>query len=815
MRFLTTLALLASLLLFAVQDIKLNVTQNVPLVDGDFSDACWQDAPWQEGFTTLKTGVPAKEATRFKILQGKSGLYLAIDCLDSKVESEVRPHDGMVWSDDCVEIFVVTESEINVDTNVREYYQFIVNAAGSMYESHIKATIGNGQWNGPWRSAVAKNEHGWQAEVFIPFAAFPNPEGNTWHLNVGRENKDVGISTWAKMITYSSLDKYNKISGLAIDTQRYNLTLDEVKFNVRPSDAMPFLVTKVKGAAKRKLYLASKIVKDGNLISFDANQIALDGQGNAEYKFATGIKDSGKYTVAISMIDKEGIVFHEERELALNLAPCTLEFDRPYRPNVILSKQANKTVPFTLSLTLPPETLAKTTAKIEVKGQDGKLAASQERKKLKATEKFVVDASKFPFGKYTIDVTLLADGKSVGNVKTDLVMAKPVATEVWMDEDKKMVVNGKPFFPVGFMGSSNVEVYQGTKCNIAHFYELQNGPVDKLKHAFEQAEKQGVKLIVYPFPKMGRGAMQKAGRLTDEQWKKIHDFVMEYKEHPALLAWFTFDEPRNPPFIAELKRIYEKLQEWDPAHPVIGNNNTAAGCVSLAEGLCDVIALDLYPNPRKTSDNRPVLGIYNGMQLMVQRLPKHGLWNIPQAFVHGESDYSKSIHRIPTLTEFRCYNYIAIVGGATAIMGYKIGTPAYLEGKTKKNAGIFASKGMMLSHFEGVIPELVALSPVILAETVNAATCDNSSIRLLTKRCNGKSFIFVVNHTGKPLGQVSIAMPGANGKWQVLSEGRSINAQNNTITDDFQPYAVHIYTNDLSFNTGIDLNQLQKKIDQK
>ena len=51
---------------------------------------------------------------------------------------------------------------------------------------------------------------------------------------------------------------------------------------------------------------------------------------------------------------------------------------------------------------------------------------------------------------------------------------------------------------------------------------------------------------------------------------------MEYKEHPALLAWFTFDEPRNPPFIAELKRTYEKLQEWDPAHPVIGNNNTAA-----------------------------------------------------------------------------------------------------------------------------------------------------------------------------------------------------------------------------------------------
>ena len=50
-----------------------------------------------------------------------------------------------------------------------------------------------------------------------------------------------------------------------MDAQRYNLRLDEVKFNVRPSDAMPFLVTKVKGAAKRKLYLASKIVKDGNL----------------------------------------------------------------------------------------------------------------------------------------------------------------------------------------------------------------------------------------------------------------------------------------------------------------------------------------------------------------------------------------------------------------------------------------------------------------------------------------------------------------------------------------------------------------------
>ncbi|MBO4513657.1 MAG: hypothetical protein J5746_12910, partial [Victivallales bacterium] len=348
MRILAILSVFASALLFAAQDVKLEVTQDVPLVDGEFSDACWQDVPWREDFTTLKTGVPAKEKTRFKILQGKSGLYLAVECQDSKVQTEQRPHDGDVWCDDCIEIFVVPESEINVDHNVREYYQFVVNASGSMFENHIKATIGNAKWNGPWRAVSALNQNGWQSEIFIPFAAFPNPEGNVWHLNVGRENPDVEISTWGRMPVYSSLEKYNRICGLAIDEKRYTLSLDEVKFNVRPSDAMPFLASKVKGAPSRKLYLVSKIVKEGKLISYDANQIVLDGQGNGEYKFATGIKDSGKYTIAISMVDKEGIVFHEERELFLNLAPCTLEFDRPYRPNVILSKQADKTVPFTL-----------------------------------------------------------------------------------------------------------------------------------------------------------------------------------------------------------------------------------------------------------------------------------------------------------------------------------------------------------------------------------------------------------------------------------------------------------------------------------
>ena len=78
-RTIITIALFFSLLpgIFA-KDITLCRFDKTPVIDGDFSDECWRNCDWQNGFTSIETGEREKEKTRFKIMADKKGIYFAI-----------------------------------------------------------------------------------------------------------------------------------------------------------------------------------------------------------------------------------------------------------------------------------------------------------------------------------------------------------------------------------------------------------------------------------------------------------------------------------------------------------------------------------------------------------------------------------------------------------------------------------------------------------------------------------------------------------------------------------------------------------------
>jgi len=297
--------------------------------------------------------------------------------------------------------------------------------------------------------------------------------------------------------------------------------------------------------------------------------------------------------------------------------------------------------------------------------------------------------------------------------------------------------------------------------------------------------------------------------ISEKQWMQIHDYVTKISKHPAFLAWYAYDEPRNPDWIAQLKILYRKLHEWDPAHPVIGCDNTPGGCIALAEETTDIIALDLYPNPRRDTDasEKPVINIFHGTKMMFQSIKEKSIWNIPQAFSHEE--WNRKGYRSPTFPEIRCFTYSAIVAGVTGILPYKIGS----NGKNKR--GIFISPDMRIGYLEGICPEISTLSEVLLADETQEISVDNPNIKIMVKKYNGRTFLFAVNPSMKKQGKVSFRTKSSSSQWSVLSEDRKVSLSNGTFTDAFDLDAVHIYTDDTAFHTGIDIVQLQKKIDQE
>jgi len=112
-------------------------------VDGR-ADPEWRKAPTYSNFLLLGTRKPAPQRTEAKIgFDGRRLLFL-VRCLDTRIFSRRRRHDGRVWEDDSIEIFLAPSPSW--------YAHFIVNASGSTYE----AMGMDSRWNCSWTASTSR-----------------------------------------------------------------------------------------------------------------------------------------------------------------------------------------------------------------------------------------------------------------------------------------------------------------------------------------------------------------------------------------------------------------------------------------------------------------------------------------------------------------------------------------------------------------------------------------------------------------------------------------------------------------------------------
>ena len=172
-----------------------------PAIDGVLNDPCWQEAHGVTGFSLLGNGGPAREQTSAYVLYDDSCLYVAFVCLESRMDSLVarcESRDGLVWCDDCVEVFIDT------DHDHMRYYHVIANAAGIRYDE-----IGRLQpwtWSCDWEVQITKALDRWTVETAIPFwcmsTAVPQP-GEIWGFNLNREEYRLGeLSGWSPTLNH-------------------------------------------------------------------------------------------------------------------------------------------------------------------------------------------------------------------------------------------------------------------------------------------------------------------------------------------------------------------------------------------------------------------------------------------------------------------------------------------------------------------------------------------------------------------------------------------------------------------------------------
>lgn len=173
-----------------------------PVIDGDVSDAVWQQAARGEQFSDSFTGNSEIDQTTVWLAYDDHAIYVAFHCLDQKPDAivgrEVR-RDASFRGEDSVTFSI--DPFRTRQGNGTSY--FSTNPLGTPQSYIAGGRAGKAEWKGDWECAARRLPDGWSAEMRIPWRAlnFPSRGGPlTMGINFFRQQERLKLySHWSNL----------------------------------------------------------------------------------------------------------------------------------------------------------------------------------------------------------------------------------------------------------------------------------------------------------------------------------------------------------------------------------------------------------------------------------------------------------------------------------------------------------------------------------------------------------------------------------------------------------------------------------------
>lgn len=261
-------------------------------------------------------------------------------------------------------------------------------------------------------------------------------------------------------------------------------------------------------------------------------------------------------------------------------------------------------------------------------------------------------------GSYTLTIALVdrETGQAICEEAHRVTRRTGFPPKCYIDENNRLIVDGKPFFPLGMYWSNvsedELRVYKEGPFNCLMPYGSPNREQMDLVNRF------GLK-VIYSIKDFYYGTEWCPDFIQSEadEERAVRDRVREFCGHPALLAWYTNDE-RPLTMLPRLEAHQRWVEEEDPNHPtwvVLFQVDQVGSYLRTF----DVIGTDPYPIP-----DRPA-AMAGEWAATTRRAVADGrpLWMVPQAFRWPDK-------RPPTFDEMRSMAWQCIAEGADGLIFY-------------------------------------------------------------------------------------------------------------------------------------------------
>lgn len=343
--------------------------------------------------------------------------------------------------------------------------------------------------------------------------------------------------------------------------------------------------------------------------------------------------------------------------------------------------------------------------------------------------------------------------------------------EVIIGDGNETRVDGQPFFPAGFFGPRPGPAFDpiakaGYTASLT--YESNVASCRKWLDDCQRLGLLGMVSVPHPFvAKFDEG--------------KLRDAIRAVKAHPALLAYYLFDEPSvNKPgqTPADLKRVYEVVADEDPYHPI-------GVCLCVPDYFDDyVTCYDMVlPDPYPlVATKRPLSFVSQWVDTaraaMGDRKP---VWIVPQAFGWDviEGIPNPQAYRTPTPAQERCMTYLALTHGVRAVLYYCYHVYTKYDAGKKKAGGWPYVLGGYLPDQQPVLwqaldklgSEMKQLGPALLRPGAQEGVTRSVHWRLLPRASDEDAWLIAVNADETAAATVTLPPVKAKSAQVVFGDG--------------------------------------------
>ncbi len=388
-------------------------------------------------------------------------------------------------------------------------------------------------------------------------------------------------------------------------------------------------------------------------------------------------------------------------------------------------------------------------------------------------------------GTYQLTLRLLDPaGKEMQADRHELIQLAPgAAPRSTFDEHRRLLIDGKPFFPLGMywhaINEKDLKLYADSKFNCIMPYgsptqaQLDLAQQHKLKVIYSVKDWYfGIKSCP-PFIKS-----------VEDEERVVRQRIRQFRDHPAVIAWYLNDE-LGEEYMPRLEAHQRWAAQEDPNHPtwiVLYQVDQVRAYLKTF----DVIGTDPYPIGRKPAS----LAAQWTARTFDQAERSRPMWQVPQVFNwgnYGKNDVDKTNGRTPTPAEMRSMSWQCICEGATGLVFY-----SWFD--LKRNADVPFEK--QWDALKTIAAEIDRFAPMVLSiEPPPSVSLEGERpawLHWIVRGNSGKAYIVAAND-GDGDGTITFKLPPRSRGVRELTEGRDILIREAGFADELPKLAVRIY----------------------